>query len=132
MTTTKAKASNKEHIATADGREPIRDEDGRLDFTKSGRAFQIFDQMHEKDNNVARKDCVARAIEEADMTPASAATFYQNWRSERGLVHRTDDDDNHSNTAAKDVRPAPAKKAAAKHAPAGNKPGMKGNTAAKK
>lgn len=119
-----AKGSNKEHIATADGREPIKDEDGRLDFTKSGKAFQIFDEMHKKDEHVARKDCLERAVAEADMTPASAATFYQKWRDERGLVHRDGDDGRSNNTGNKGH--------ATKAAPAGNKPGMKGNTAAKK
>lgn len=91
------KAKNSEHIQGTGGHEPIQSEDGRMDLTKSGKAFQIFDEMHEKDNNVPRKDCLDRAVAEADMTPASAATFYQKWRDERGLVHRDEDDGRHQN-----------------------------------
>lgn len=88
------KGDNKEHITgnnagtgdTSSTHEPIKGEDGRMDFTKSGKAYQIFDEMHNKDANIARKDCLERAMKEADMTYASAATFYQKWRSDRGLV----------------------------------------------
>jgi hypothetical protein len=99
------KGSNKEHIGSTGsnntqgtaGHEPITGEDGRMDFTKSGKAYQIFDEMHKKDENVARKDCLERAVQEADMTPASAATFYQKWRDDNGMVHRAENDGRSNN-----------------------------------
>lgn len=56
------------------------------DGTKYAKASELWTAMLKKDPNTARKDLLEAAIEQADMTPASANTLYQQWRDEHGMV----------------------------------------------
>lgn len=89
--TTKDTGSNKTHIGGSS--DDMRQTEHR-EGTKTSKAYEIWDQMHKKDPNVARHLCIEAAQQEADMTPASASTIYQSWRTENGLVNHPGEDDN--------------------------------------
>jgi hypothetical protein len=51
--------------------------------SKAEKARAIFGEMQ----NSPRKDVVARFVTDAGLTEKGAATYYQNFRKEAGLVH---------------------------------------------
>lgn len=59
--------------------------------TKTATAYAIWYKLHSEDPDVSRHICIEAAQREADMTPASASTIYQAWRTEQGLVNHPDD-----------------------------------------
>ena len=85
---TKANKTNKEHIGANDDAD-LRQTQHRPD-TKTAKAYEIWDELHKKDPHVARHVCIEAAQREADMTPASASTIYQSWRTEHGYVNNPD------------------------------------------
>lgn len=60
------------------------------DGTKYAKASEIWASMLKKDPKTARRDLLEAAVEQADMTPASANTLYQQWRDEHGMVEHRD------------------------------------------
>ena len=55
--------------------------------TKMSKAVVVFTRAHAMERVPARKDILAAAREEAGLTPAQAATYYQNWKAKQGLVN---------------------------------------------
>lgn len=74
--------------------------------TKTETAHKIWDKMFESSGDqMSRHEAIEAAISNAGMTRSSAATLFQNWRNEHGLV-----DHNNPGGAA-----ALAQQAAAQH-----------------
>jgi hypothetical protein len=116
--TTKDTGSNKEHIQGTNAKGGQDDGDLRQtqhrEGTKTAKAYEVWDKLHKKDPHVARSICIEAAQSEADMTPASASTIYQAWRTENGYVNNPEMDNRTSGSNDQH---------------AGNKPGTPGNTA---
>lgn len=55
---------------------------------KADKARAIFSEMFAMNPRPARKDMIARAVQEADLTPAGAATYLQNYKAKNNLVQR--------------------------------------------
>lgn len=94
--TAKDTQANKTHIG-GDSTD-LRQTEHR-DGTKTAEAYAVWDKLFKADSNAPRHVMLEAAQREADMTPASASTIYQAWRTERGLVNHPSDDDNR-NTGA--------------------------------
>jgi hypothetical protein len=56
---------------------------------KAAKARAIFDACYAMNPVPQRKDIIARAVNEAGLTPAGAATYLQNYKSKKGLVKKT-------------------------------------------
>jgi hypothetical protein len=56
--------------------------------SKADKARAIFGEMFKQEPRPARKDMIARAVKEADLTPAGAATYLQNYKAKNNLVQR--------------------------------------------
>lgn len=54
---------------------------------KAAKAREIFSEMQTEGK--PRKDTIQRFVDEAGLTEKGAATYYQNFRKEAGLVHST-------------------------------------------
>lgn len=84
-----ARKNNSEHIR-GNGRKPevaATDETQHRDGTKTVAAHKIWDGMFQREGNqMSRHEAIEAAISNAGMTRASAATLFQNWRDEHGLV----------------------------------------------
>lgn len=70
--------------------EPEHNETQHRDGTKYATASSLWESMLKKDPNTARRLLIEAAVEQADMTPASANTLYQQWRDEHGMVEHRD------------------------------------------
>lgn len=70
--------------------EPEHNETQHRDGTKYATASGLWESMLKKDPNTARRLLIEAAVEQADMTPASANTLYQQWRDEHGMVEHRD------------------------------------------
>lgn len=55
---------------------------------KAAKARVIFGEMFAQNPRPARKDMIARAVSEAGLTPAGAATYLQTYKSKNGLVQK--------------------------------------------
>ena len=55
---------------------------------KADKARAIFDECYKQSPVPQRKDIIARAVKEADLTPAGAATYLQNYKTKNGLVQK--------------------------------------------
>ena len=72
----KAQNTNVEVIATATA------------SNKAAKARAIFDECYKQTPVPARKDMIQRAVAEAGLTPAGAATYLQNYKAKNNLVQR--------------------------------------------
>lgn len=53
---------------------------------KADKARAIFSEMFAQNPRPARKDMIARAVQEAGLTQAGAATYLQNYKTKNNLV----------------------------------------------
>lgn len=53
---------------------------------KADKARAIFDECYAMPTVPARKDIIQRAVAEAGLTKAGAATYLQNYKTKKGLV----------------------------------------------
>lgn len=71
--------------------EPEPRETQHRDNTKSAAAYEVWDKALKADAKTPRHKMIEMAMTVADMTPASASTIYQQYRSERGMVNHPED-----------------------------------------
>lgn len=57
-------------------------------LNKADKARAIFGQMFAQSPRPARKDMIARAVAEAGLTQAGAATYLQNYKAKNNLVQK--------------------------------------------
>lgn len=55
---------------------------------KADKARAIFGEMFAQNPRPARKDMIQRAVSEAGLTQAGAATYLQNYKAKNNLVQR--------------------------------------------
>ena len=55
---------------------------------KAAKARAIFDECYKMNPVPQRKDIIARAVNEAGLTPAGAATYLQNYKTKNNLVKK--------------------------------------------
>lgn len=55
---------------------------------KADKARAIFSEMFAQNPRPARKDMIARAVKEAGLTQAGAATYLQNYKTKNNLVKK--------------------------------------------
>lgn len=70
--------ANPQRKAAADDGQP---------HSKAFLARQIFDESYAQNPPPARKEIIQRAVDEANLTPAAANTYLQNYRTDKGMVH---------------------------------------------
>lgn len=60
----------------------------QVSVNKADKARAIFKEMFAQSPVPQRKDMIARAVNEAGLTQAGAATYLQNYKTKNGLVQK--------------------------------------------
>ena len=71
--------------------EPEHRDTQHRDNTKTSTAYEVWDKALKADAKATRHQLIELAMNAADMTPASASTLYQQYRTERGMVNHPED-----------------------------------------
>lgn len=82
-----ARKNTAEHIRGNGRHQEDEDSTHHREGTKTEAAHRIWDKMFEDDGaQMSRHEAIEAAVSNAGMTRSSAATLFQNWRNEHGLV----------------------------------------------